>query len=217
MEILLQQNYHTIITDIQQQLDSKEAQITNLSEQTQRNGANMQAQEAEIQELRMKVQTQRVEIQALQAELQEKSKDLQNKTRDLQDKTKDLQDKTKDLQDKTNEFLEQRLQMQKELNDKTVGLANCIKEIESIKTNLAANQEKLQATMTLPYSQNNSEKGHKLNGDSQLIGSSNNANEAEEVLPYIPITSTNKMVRLILDFLLLAIWCIQNSMKIFTV
>ena len=193
MEILLQQNYHTIITDIQQQLDSKEAQITNLSEQIQQNSANMQAQEVEIQELRVEAQTQRVEIQALQAELQEKSKDLQ-------DKTKDLQEKTKDLQDKTNELLEQRLQMQKELNEKTVGLANCIKEIESIKTNLAANQEKLQGTMTLPQSQNNynSEKGHKFNRDSQLLGSSN-ANEAEEVLPYIPISSTNKLVRQILN------------------
>ena len=191
MEILLRQNYHTIITDIQQQLDSKEAQITNLSEQIQQNSTNMQAQEVEIQELRMEVQTQRVEMQALQAELQEKSKDLQ-------DKTKDLQEKTKDLQDKTNEFLEQRLQMQKELNEKTVGLENCIKEIESIKRNLAANEEKLQGTMTLPESQNNSEKGHELNGDSQLIGSSN-PNEAEEVLPYIPISSTNKMVRRILN------------------
>ena len=179
MEFLLQQNYHTIITDIQQKLDSKEAQIMNLSEQIQQNSAKMQAQEAKTQELRMEAQTQRVEIQALQAELQEKSKDLQ--------------EKTKDLQDKTNELLEQRLQMQKELNEKTVGLANCIKEIESIKTNLAANQEKLQGTMTLPQSQNNSEKGHELNGDSQLIGSSN-ANEAE-VLPYIPISSTNKLVR----------------------
>ena len=196
MEILLQQNYHTIITDIQQQLDSKEAQITNLSEQIQQNSVNMQAQEVKTQELRMEVQTQRVEIQALQVELQEKSKDLQEKTKDLQEKTKDLQEKTKDLQDKTNEFLEQRLQMQKELNEKTVGLANCIKEIESIKTNLAANQEKLQGTMTLPQSQNNynSEKSHKFNRDSQLLGSSN-ANEAEEVLPYIPISSTNKTVR----------------------
>ena len=174
MEILLQQNYHTIATDIQIKLDRKEAQIKNLSEQIQQNSANMQVQEAEIQELRVEVQTQRVEIQSLQLALQEK---------------------TKDLQDKTNELLEQRLQMQKELNEKTVGLANCIKEIESIKISLGTNQEKLQRIMTLPQPQKNSEKGHEFNGASQYIGRSSNAIEAEEVLPYIPISSTNKTVR----------------------
>ena len=181
MEILLQQNYHTTATDIQQKLDSKEAQIKNLSEQIQQNSANMQAQEAEIQELRVEAQTQRVEIQSLQLALQEKSRDLQ--------------EKTKDLQDKINELLEQRLQIQKELNEKTVGLANCIKEIESIKISLGTNQEKLQRIMTLPQPQKNSEKGHEFNGASQYIGRSSNASEGEEVLPYIPISSTNKTVR----------------------
>ena len=174
MEILLQQNYHTIATDIQIKLDRKEAQIKNLSEQIQQNSANMQVQEAEIQELRVEVQTQRVEIQSLQLALQEK---------------------TKDLQDKTNELLEQRVQMQKELNEKTVGLAKCIKEIESIKISLGTNQEKLQRIMTLPQPQKNSEKGHEFNGASQYIGRSSNANEGEEVIPYIPISSTNKTVR----------------------
>ena len=174
MEILLQQNYHTTATDIQQKFDSKEAQIKNLSEQIQQNSVNMQAHEAEIQELRVEVQTQRVEIQSLQLALQEK---------------------TKDLQDKTNELLEQRVQMQKELNEKTVGLANCIKEIESIKISLGTNQEKLQRIMTLPQPQKNSEKGHEFNGASQYIGRSSNASEGKEVLPHIPISSTNKTVR----------------------
>ena len=174
MEILLQQNYHTIATDIQIKLDCKEAQIKNLSEQIQQNSANMQVQEAEILELRVEVQTQRVEIQSLQLALQEK---------------------TKDLQDKTNELLEQRVQMQKELNEKTVGLANCIKEIESIKISLGTNQEKLQRIMTLPQPQKNSEKGHAFNGASQYIGRSSNASEGKEVLPHIPISSTNKTVR----------------------
>ena len=205
MEILLQHNYHIFSTDIQQQLDSKEAQIKNLSEQIEENSANMQAQEAEIQELRVEVKMQQVEIQTMRAELQEKTKELQEKTRELQEKTQETQEKTRDLQEKTRdlqenkrdaqekikELQEQRVQMQKELSDKTIGLANCIKEIESIKISLATNQQKVQETMTLHQPQKNPEKGHESNGVSQLIGSSN-ANKAEEVFAY---TSANKKVR----------------------